>query len=476
MKGNGKKRTVSRLNPAPAPNPLIFEEGWKAGYERGRQAGYDDFEQVFEGTSIIIPTFNQKEMLLQCLDRIEAFTPQPYEVIVVDDASADGTAEALRPYRKVRVAVHDGNKGFAGSINTGLMLAKGRTVLLLNNDVFVTERWLANMLDCLESSPDIGAVGPVTNYIGGEQQIDVPYQDLQDLDRFAEARNQTDRSKWRETERLVGFCLLMKRETAHQTGYLDEGYRLGNYEDDDWIIRLRLQGLKLMIAGDAFVHHFGSVTMKSLDTREYLETNEQNRQLFNRKWGSIHEYLARDSSRRSQAGLQGCSSYEGIPAKVVAESGTGHLYWLQDGMKFRISAGGAYDGLAYSGPKVRVSQRDLRNLPYAGEWTLEQAEAVMSELAVPPDPQVDQVAQAAPLSSTPETAVSIPYKEGAVIELPEGGLFQIDRGTARPILTRYTVEIWGLERRIVRGSAEQLAAYPEGALVLPPVILLSDEL
>ncbi|WP_169823445.1 glycosyltransferase family 2 protein [Paenibacillus yonginensis] len=476
LRGRRRKPTSPWLNRLPATLPVstgednqtgrgsagaqapLFEEGWKAGYEKGRQAGYDDFEQIFEGTSIIIPTYNQKEMLLQCLDRIEAYTPQPYEVIVVDDASSDGTAEALRQYRKVRVAVHDSNKGFAGSINTGLMLAKGRTVLLLNNDVFVAERWLANMLDCLESSPDIGAVGPVTNYIGGEQQIDVPYQDLRDLDRFAEERSRPDRSKWRETERLVGFCLLMRREIAHQTGYLDEGYRLGNFEDDDWIIRLRLQGLKLVIAGDAFVHHFGSVTMRSLDTNKYLEANERNRQLFSRKWGSIHEFLARDPSRRLQAGLQGCSSYEGFPAKVVVESGTGRLYWLQDGMKFRISAGGAYDQLAYAGPKVRVSQRDLRHLPYAGEWTLEQVKAALAELSAP--------AESGPF----------PYKEGAVIELPEGQWFQIDRGTARPILTRYTLEIWGLEPRISSGSADQLAVYPEGRPVLPPVILLANEL
>src|SRR5690606_4927691 len=99
------------------------------------------------------------------------------EIIVVDDGSVDGTREALQKRRGlIRVGVHSENLGFASAVNTGLMMAKGNMIVLLNNDVLVTERWLSQLLTALNSNKGVAAVGPVTNYIGGEQQINTTYK------------------------------------------------------------------------------------------------------------------------------------------------------------------------------------------------------------------------------------------------------------------------------------------------------------
>lgn len=449
---NSKKPRSRNGGNRGAARPSLFDQGYQAGYRKGRAAGYEDFEKRFEGTSIIIPTFNKKQLLLQCLDSIEAYTSFPYEVIVVDDASSDGTTDALRSRRRIRLSVHAENRGFAASVNTGLMMAKGHTVLVLNNDVLVTENWLSNMLDCLNSAPDIGAVGPVTNYIGSEQQIEVPYQEIAEMWGFAAAYNRKDPQRWRRTDRLAGFCLLMRRETVMRTGYFDEGYRVGNYEDDDWMIRLRLQGLKLMIAGDTFIHHFGSQTMNSLDQRDLSAINRENRDYFHQKWGSVYE-------RPEQLeGLEAAADFrpESCPVQVLVSSGTGTIYWLEQGQRFRIKEADAAVLAAELSALciVRLSQFTLRGIPLGGEWDLPEAKLALAKVWSTTD-QLD---------------------EGSVMKLPDGPWYQLDRGAVRRFWTPHTAEAWGLAHRARSVSPEVCAAYPEGPPVLPPTRLRSPQL
>lgn len=456
-----KRRAVN--NPASLVGPASAEHrfalGYNAGYARGCAEGYSDFGRDFEGTSIIIPTYNKKGLLEMCLNSIEAHTPHPYEIIVVDDASSDGTAELLQSRSKVRLAKHTKNSGFAGSVNTGLMMAKGRTVVVLNNDVLVTENWLGNMLNCLNSSPDIGAVGPVTNYIGGEQQLDVPYVQIDGMQGFAAEFNQRDPGRWRQTERLVGFCLLMRKETVLHTGFFDEGYSLGNYEDDDWMIRLRIQGLKLMIAGDTFVHHFGSETMKSLDPREVEQNTTANQHYFHQKWGGGERFLRLEQASHRGSRPDSCSiDLLGIPMQVLVCSSSGTLYWLEKGRRYRIQAAdGQMEGLPV-GPPVRLSQPALRGIPFGGELDSHMLRQAVFEAG---DHSHNHDA---------------PVAEGTVYLTEEGQLGQIDRGMIRCIWSRYTAEAWGLLDRARPVSARELEHYAQGSYILPPIHLHSQVL
>lgn len=235
-------------------------------------------------TSIIIPTRNGLELLAACVESIRVHTSSPYEIIVVDNGSADGTLEYCMRERLPFVAFAE-NAGFPAACNAGLKLASGEALLLLNNDVVVSKNWIDNLLLCLEQSPDTGIVGPCSNYVSGRQQVSAPYGTMEEYHKWAEETNRSDPSKWSSIERLVGFCFLFKRELLDAIGYLDERFSPGHYEDDDYCYRARQAGFRLVMAGDTFVHHHGSASFKKEDGAALRELIERNHRKFIEKWG-----------------------------------------------------------------------------------------------------------------------------------------------------------------------------------------------
>lgn len=235
-------------------------------------------------TSIVIPTLNGLELLSSCVEAIRTYTSTPYEIIVVDNGSTDGTLDYCVREKLALVSFPD-NAGFPAACNAGLKIATGDALLLLNNDVVVTHRWLDNMLDCLDASPDTGAAGPCSNYVSGRQQEEAPYSSMEEFHAWTEERNKPDPSRRTPLERLVGFCLLFKREVMERIGLLDERFSPGHYEDDDYCYRIRLAGFRLMMAGDAFVHHHGSASFRKQDSAALISLIETNYRKFMDKWG-----------------------------------------------------------------------------------------------------------------------------------------------------------------------------------------------
>ncbi|MFE4714201.1 MULTISPECIES: glycosyltransferase family 2 protein [Paenibacillus] len=234
-------------------------------------------------TSIIIPTYNGLGLLRTCVEAIRAWTDTPYEIIVVDNASQDGTAEYCRSQKLAFISLPV-NRGFPAACNLGLQLASGDEVLLLNNDVVVSSRWLTNLKAALYSAPGIGIVGPVTNYASGRQQVKTEYTDLPGYHEAAKIANVPDPRKWIRTQRLVGLCFLLKREVLNSVGLLDERFSPGHYEDDDYCYRARQQGYRLLIAGDCLVHHEGSASFKEVYDSGWGDLVERNRGKFIDKW------------------------------------------------------------------------------------------------------------------------------------------------------------------------------------------------
>ena len=234
-------------------------------------------------TSIVILTHNQVEFTRQCLDSIRLYTDEPVELIVVDNGSTDGTVDYLRSIPGVRLIVNETNRGFPAAANQGMAVATGKQVLLLNNDVVVTTGWLGRMLRALRSDEKVGLVGPRSNYVSGPQQIEVGYDGIAELDGFAWDWGKAHGGVVIDVSRLVGFCLLIKREVIDAIGLLDEQFGIGNFEDDDYCLRAIGAGYRAAIADDAFVHHYGGRTFvgAGIDAGALLRENHRR---FVEKW------------------------------------------------------------------------------------------------------------------------------------------------------------------------------------------------
>ena len=237
-------------------------------------------------TSIIILTYNNLDYNRICLESIRKFTTaETYEIIVVDNNSIDGTREWLKEQTDIKIILNDENVGFPKGCNLGIEASgKANDILFLNNDTKVTPRWLDNLKICLYSDDKIGATGSITNYCSNYQAINVPYIDMESMIEFADKNNISSSDKWEQRNRLIGFCMLVKRDVINKTGVFDEQFTPGNFEDDDLSMRIIDAGYKLMLCSDSFIHHFGSASFKQ-DNTKFNTILGINAQKFEEKWG-----------------------------------------------------------------------------------------------------------------------------------------------------------------------------------------------
>lgn len=240
--------------------------------------------------SIVILTYNQRSYTEECLASIARHTPEPHEIIMVDNGSADGTVAWLSSLvdsdSRYRLIVNDENRGFAAGCNQGLAVARGEYLVLLNNDVVVTPEWLAGLIECHRTEPRVGIVGPLTNNASGIQGLgEVCPGGTGGLDDFSRSYRCQYRYRRIPSRRLVGFCMLFSRQLYREVGGLDERFGSGNFEDDDYCLRSAIAGYCNLVAGDVYVHHYGSVTFKGAGM-DYRASLAGNWSLFREKWSS----------------------------------------------------------------------------------------------------------------------------------------------------------------------------------------------
>jgi len=242
-------------------------------------------------TSMVILTFNQLEYTQKCVASIRKHTPEPHEIIFVDNGSTDGTGDWLKQlaaanpnYRLVENGV---NLGFAAGNNRGISIARGDFVLLLNNDTVVTAGWLTRLIEAAQQDDRIGLVGPRSNNVPGPQRVEsIGYdpQTLEGLEAFSEKIAERWHGRNRPFWRIVGFCMLIKRKVIERIGGLDPRFAVGNFEDDDFCLRVHLSGYDTRIAESCYVHHFGAQTFKG-NGLDHTAAMEHNWRIFKSKWG-----------------------------------------------------------------------------------------------------------------------------------------------------------------------------------------------
>ena len=263
------------------------ENDWQKRYECFEQACAEHVPMI----SIVVLTYNNLELNKKCIQSILKKTAYAnYELIIVDNQSTDGTIEYLKEVEQkyipnVKIIFNHENLGFAGGNNIGIQASKGEYVLLLNNDTVVTRGWLTALSKHLMGNPKYGMCNPVTNSIGNESQINVKYHNEKEMDEFAymfTAKNMN--CEYKKVDRLPLFSTLIKKEVVEKVGMLDDSYKIGMFEDDDYTEAVKKSGYEIVIADDAFVHHVNNASFKKLDDAEYRRIFEQNKVIFEKKW------------------------------------------------------------------------------------------------------------------------------------------------------------------------------------------------
>ena len=223
--------------------------------------------------SIVIPLYNQLEYTRGCLESLRRTTVADVELILVDNASSDGTADYLQTVPDLVLIANRENRGFAGACNQGILAASGEWIVVMNNDVVLSQGWLQGLLSA-----------------AGERQLDMVSPAIRegdlnyDLEPYAEELTNRMKSVVRSGT-VNGICFMAHRRVFETIGVFDENFRIGQYEDKDLFLRARRAGFRLGTVGAAFIHHFGSITQKAVgarrETRDYALANKA---YFSRKW------------------------------------------------------------------------------------------------------------------------------------------------------------------------------------------------
>jgi GT2 family glycosyltransferase len=237
--------------------------------------------------SVVVVTHDNLVFSRLCLETLLCVTEAPsFELVIVDNGSTDGTPDYLRALAaadsRVLPITISTNLGFARAVNAGIGVARGEAVVLLNNDTIVASGWLIRLLRHLQDH-GVGMVGPVTNQAPDESRVAVDYSTYGGFLEAAAARAGRDRG--RDVAGLTLFCAALRRDVIDRLGPLDNRFEVGMFEDDDYCMRLGAAGLRLRLAEDVLVHHFGEASLgKLVADGRWMAIFEANRRRFEEKW------------------------------------------------------------------------------------------------------------------------------------------------------------------------------------------------
>jgi GT2 family glycosyltransferase len=236
--------------------------------------------------SIIVTVRYRADLVQACLDSIDAYAPQPYELIIVQEGHEEGIDDLLWPWRlRGKFVFHDEPLGYVKAVNAGYrqISADSKWVLLLNSDTVLVPGCIEAMLATFTDKPKAGLVAPRLQE-EGPQSIE----------------RKKEHGKYISVEMVKGCVLLLPRDLCDEliannegtktqgTGLLDERFGLGGGDDNDLCSRITLLGRDIIIAGDAFVYHYNSASFRELFKHDVPYSKRHATQRFfdyKRKWG-----------------------------------------------------------------------------------------------------------------------------------------------------------------------------------------------
>lgn len=239
--------------------------------------------------SIVIVSWNTREILADCLRSIEEQTHKNHEIIVVDNNSSDGTAESVeREFPDCVVIANADNRGFAGANNQGLEIARGRYVLLLNPDMIIFDGAIDKMIDWADRNPDVGCCscqimegddliqqtcfadpGLLSNFV-----MEFGLYKLAPRSRFLGWPDYRywDRKSEKEVDVISGMFMLVPMKVLKEVGPLDPAYFI-YVEEADWCLRIRKAGYRCVYKPIAQALHLdgGSKSTEQIKPKMYVQ-------------------------------------------------------------------------------------------------------------------------------------------------------------------------------------------------------------
>lgn len=256
--------------------------------------------------SIIIVNWNTCALLTDCLNAIGAHPPSaPVEVWVVDNASADGSADRVRAqFPEIKLIENRENRGFARANNQAVVQCSGDYILFLNSDAFVQADTLNAMLALMEAQPGIGALGPrLLNPDGSFQASYAKFPTLWSewalltglarwtVGSYAPSPRPTPGERAHAVDWVPGAALMVRRATLAQVGNLDEAYFMYS-EETDLCWRMRQAGWEVWYLPEAVVTHIGGASSRQRSTESYIQLYRSKLRFLRRAYGGSYAALA----------------------------------------------------------------------------------------------------------------------------------------------------------------------------------------
>jgi GT2 family glycosyltransferase len=219
---------------------------------------------------IVIAVRNRFPLTRMLIESIYRYSDLPFHIYVTDNASTDETADLEKIYtRDITVSRNRTNRGWCSGVNQGIRRGSNPHVILMTNDVEISQGWLGGLISFLNSHPRIGAVGPLTSNPDAWQCVDRVRETLVSQIPFFLTEDHHERNRILSyhlqragilSEGNLGFfCTAMKRRAINEVGLLDESAR-GVTADENYCRRLRKAGYVLGLALDTYVVHHDTST------------------------------------------------------------------------------------------------------------------------------------------------------------------------------------------------------------------------